>query len=225
MTMMKTLIAGLALLVAVACTTSEPHLATVDWLVADLPSIDSIKGAPTLIDTKLGKAVHFNGETDGYYLGENPLRGMEELTIEVIFRQDGDAKFEQRFLHMGTVRGARILFETRVNADATWYLDGYVDLGEDEDLVLIDPEQTHPAGRWYNLSMVVSDGKATSYVDGVQQLTGEIPYRPIEEGITSVGVRQNQVCWFKGDLYRIRITPKALSPEEFLTDQNLLNEE
>ncbi len=222
--MKRTFFALAALLMAVACTRPEPIPGTVDWRVADLPSIDSIKGAPTLIDTKLGKAVHFNGETDGYFLGENPLQGMEELTVEVIFRQAGDAAFEQRFLHMGTVRGARILFETRVNPDATWYLDTFIRLDKETDLVLIDPEQTHPADRWYNLAMVVADGKATSYVDGVEQLTGEIPYREIVEGITSVGVRQNQVCWFKGDMYRIRITPKALKPEEFLTDHKKLNE-
>lgn len=222
---MRNFFAALVLFFVAACAAPETIPGTIDWQVADLPSIDSIKGAPTLIDTKLGKAVHFNGETDGYYLGENPLRGMEEVTVEVIFRQDGDAKFEQRFLHMGTVRGARILFETRVNEDATWYLDTFIRLDKETDLVLIDPEQTHAADRWYNLAMVVADGKATSYVNGQQQLTGEIPYREIVEGITSVGVRQNQVCWFKGDLYRIRITPKALSPEEFLTDQNLLNEE
>ena len=222
--MKRTFFALAALLMAVACSSPEPIPGTVDWRVADLPSIDSIKGAPTLIDTKLGKAVHFNGETDGYFLGENPLQGMEELTVEVIFRQAGDAAFEQRFLHMGTVRGARILFETRVNPDATWYLDTFIRLDKDTDLVLIDPEQTHLADRWYNLAMVVADGKATSYVDGVEQLTGEIPYREIVEGITSVGVRQNQVCWFKGDMYRIRITPKALTPEEFLTDHEKLNE-
>ena len=90
--------------------------------------------------------------------------------------------------------------------------------------MLIDPEQCHPTDRWYNLAMVVADGKATRYVNGEQQLTGEIPYREIIEGITSVGVRQNQVCWFKGDLYRVRITPKALTPEEFLTDHEKLNE-
>ena len=222
--MKRTLFALAALLLAMACATPEPIPGTVDWRVAELPAIDSIKGAPTLVDTKLGKAVHFNGETDGYFLGVNPLQGMEELTIEVIFRQDGDAKFEQRFLHMGTVRGARILFETRVNPDSTWYLDTFIRLDKETDLVLIDPEQCHPTDRWYNLAMVVADGKATSYVNGEQQLTGEIPYREIIEGITSVGVRQNQVCWFKGDLYRVRITPKALTPEEFLTDHEKLNE-
>ncbi|MDO4757834.1 MAG: LamG-like jellyroll fold domain-containing protein [Rikenellaceae bacterium] len=221
---MKNLILMLIVVLGVACAAPEQGPAVVDWQVAELPAIDSVKGAPTLVDTKLGKAVRFNGESDGYFLGENPLKGMTELTIEVIFRQEADAAFEQRFLHMGRVNGPRILFETRVNPDSTWYLDTYIRLDKETDLVLIDPNQTHPTDRWYNLAMVVAEGKATSYVDGQMQLTGEIPYREIVEGITSVGVRQNQVCWFKGDLYRIRITPRALTPEEFLKDHEALNE-
>lgn len=222
--MKRNLFAALVLLLAVACATPDNAPKTIDWQVADLPQIDSVMGDPITFATAQGKAVCFNGETDGYYLGTNPVAGMEELTIEVIFRQHSNAKFEQRFLHMGTIKGERILFETRVNPEGTWYLDTYIDLGE-EDLVLIDPAQTHPCDRWYNLTMVVADGKATSYVDGKEQLSGEIPYRPINSGITSVGVRQNKVCWFDGDLYRIRITPRALNPEEFLTDHEELNKE
>lgn len=219
--MKRTFFAACALLAAVACTTDQ-RPATIDWQVADLPAIDSVMGDPVIMPTLVGDIVCFNGETDAYYLGVNPLADMEELTIEVIFRQHSNAAFEQRFLHMGTIKGERILFETRVNPDQTWYLDTYIDLGE-EDLVLIDPEQTHPCDRWYNLAMVVADGVATSYVDGVKQLSGEIDYRPINSGITSVGVRQNKVCWFDGDLYRIRITPRALTPEEFLDDHEALN--
>ncbi len=223
--MKRNLFAALVLLLAVACATSDKAPKTVDWQVADLPMIDSVMGDPITIATVEGKAVCFNGENDAYFLGTNPVAGMEELTIEVIFRQHANAKFEQRFLHMGKVNGERILFETRVNPDSTWYLDTYIRLDKEQDLVLIDPEQTHPCDRWYNLAMVVADGKATSYVDGKAQLTGEIPYRAINEGITSVGVRQNKVCWFDGDLYRIRITPRALTPDEFLRDHEALNAE
>lgn len=214
----------LALVACCACgpTTTAPE--TIDWRVADLPAVDSVMGAPTRFATPLGDAVQFDGEDDAYYLGANPLQGMEELTIEVIFRQRSGAAFAQRFLHMGTIKGERILFETRVNADSTWYLDTYIRLDKETDLVLIDSLQTHPCDRWYNLAMVVADGQAVSYVDGKQQLVGEIPYRAINEGITSVGVRQNKVCWFEGDLYRVRITPRALAPEEFLTDQQTLNQ-
>ncbi len=213
-----------AALFAAACTATDQTPAVVDWQVADLPLIDSVMGAPQPIETPLGRAVQFDGTADAYYLGVNPLRDMDELTIEVIFRQHSNAAFEQRFLHMGRINGERILFETRVNRDSTWYLDTYIRLDKTTDLVLIDSLQTHPCDRWYNLAMVVADGRATSYVDGKPQLTGEIPYRAINEGITSVGVRQNKVCWFDGDLYRIRITPRALKPEEFLSDQEVLNQ-
>ena len=216
--------AAAALLLA-ACTATPQGPQTIDWRVADLPCIDSIMGTPRTFATSLGDAVVFDGEGDAFFLGTNPLAGMDEVTVELIFRQDSDALFEQRFLHMGTVRGERIMFETRVNPDRTWYLDTYIRLDAETDLVLIDPQQCHPTDRWYNIAMVVADGRATSYVDGVPQLTGEIPYREISEGITSVGVRQNKVCWFKGALWRIRITPRALTPDEFLRDQEALNAE
>ena len=45
----------------------------------------------------------------------------------------------------------------------------------------------------------------------------------IGEGFTSVGVRQNKVNWFKGDIYKLRFTPKALKPSEFLKDYEKLN--
>lgn len=222
---MKHLLLGAALLLA-SCTAPAPAEQAADWLVAELPQVDSILGAPRTIDTPLGKAVRFDGTRDAFFLADNPLRGLEELTVEVIFRQDGTAPFEQRFLHMGTLRGERILFETRVKPDGTWYLDNFIRrLDPQADLTLIDSTLCHPADRWYNLALVVADGRATNYVDGVQQLTGEMPYRPATEGITSVGVRQNKVCWFKGDLYRIRITPRALTPDEFLRDQERLNRE
>ena len=222
---MKHLLLGAALLLA-SCTAPAPAEQAADWLVAELPQVDSILGAPRTIDTPLGKAVRFDGTRDAFFLADNPLRGLEELSVEVIFRQDGTAPFEQRFLHMGTLRGERIMFETRVKPDGTWYLDNFIRrLDPQADLTLIDSTLCHPADRWYNLALVVADGRATNYVDGVQQLTGEMPYRPATEGITSVGVRQNKVCWFKGDLYRIRITPRALTPDEFLRDQERLNRE
>lgn len=215
---------GCIALLVVACTSTAPAPPIVDWQAADLPSIDSVMGAPERIVTPLGDAMRFNGRGDAFYLGENPLQGLQEMTIEVIMRQHPEADFEQRFLHIGTL-GPRILFETRVNRNSTWYLDTYINMTDEEDLVLIDSLQTHPCDRWYNLAMVVTDGGATSYVNGEAQVSGKIHYRPINEGITSVGVRQNKVCWFDGDLYRIRITPRALAPEEFLQDHVALNGE
>ncbi len=217
--------AGAALLFT-ACTTPVQGPQTIDWLAAELPHVDSVLGAPRTIETPLGAAVRFDGTQDAFFLDSNPLLGMEELTIEVIFRQESDAAFEQRFLHFGTANGERIMFETRVKPDGTWYADNFIRRLEPQaDLTLIDSTICQPADRWYNLTLVVADGRATNYVDGVQQLTGEIPYRAATEGIASIGVRQNKVCWFKGDIYRIRVTPRALTPDEFLRDQEALNAE
>ena len=95
-----------------------------------------------------------------------------------------------------------------------------------QSAVLIDEQLTHPADRWYSLALVASPDGLVSYVDGVEQCRNPLPWIPlITEGFTSVGVRQNMVCWFKGDLLKLRVTPRVLQPEEFLQDHKKLNGE
>lgn len=195
-----------------------------EWNAYNIPPIIDFFGSPEIFSTALGQAVHFNGSTDGAFVDAVPVKGMEEFTLEVIFRQDADAAFEQRFLHIGTT-GPRILFETRVNPDGTWYFDTHVNLGsKEQSATLIAPKLTHPAGKWYNLTLVASKDGLVNYVNGVEQCRSSLPYRPvINEGFTSVGVRQNKVCWFKGDIFMIRVTPKALTPDKFSKDYIKLN--
>ena len=197
----------------------------IDWTAADHPQILEIFGEPKLISTALGDAVEFDGVDDGVFLDSVPLEEMEEFTVEMIFNQYPGGGFEQRFMHLGAYKGARLMFESRVKPDSTWYFDAFVYLEDKErSCVLIDPELTHPCGKWYNLTLVADGSGLKSYVDGVLQCTGDLPYRPlICEGKTSLGVRQNLVCWFNGAIFRIRITPRALSPDEFLRDQDTLN--
>ncbi len=197
----------------------------IDWTAANHPPILQIFGEPRLIGTALGDAVEFDGVDDGVFLDSVPLEGMEEFTAELIFNQYPGGSFEQRFLHLGAYKGARMMFESRVNPDSTWYFDAFIYLEDKErSCVLIDPGLTHPCGKWYNLTLVADADGLRSYVDGVLQCTGDLPYRPlISEGKTSLGVRQNLVCWFKGAIFRLRITPRALDPREFLWDQDILN--
>lgn len=197
----------------------------IEWKVANLPSVDSIKGAPTKVNTVLGEAVSFDGEKDGYFLGVNPLQGMEELTLEVIFKPDGDGPFAQRFMHLGLLRGERIMFETRVTPDKTWYFDAHTASSNGKSLTLIDENLTHPTDRWYNATLVARRDKLTTYVNGVKQLEGNLEFLPVNKGISSVGVRQNLVSWFKGTIYKVRVTPRVLSPEEFQKDYVTLNEQ
>ncbi len=225
---MKTKLLAIALgmsLLTCSCGANAQSSSVIDWNANTYPSIRQVFGQPEIFQTPLGMAVHFNGESDGAFLDEIPILGLDDFTIELIFRQDGDAKFEQRFLHIGTVRGPRILFETRVKPDSTWYFDAFINLGTREEAVaLIDTAKVHPTDQWYNLTMTVSKDGIASYVNGIEQGRHPLSYRPvITEGFTSIGVRQNMVCWFKGDMFRLRITPKVLKPEEFLQDYKQLN--
>ena len=225
----------LTALCAVFCTSVPGNDGTVCWTADTLPEPIEQFGSPCRIDTPLGAALRFDGVDDGFFLDAVPVAGMPEFTLEAVFRQDGDAAFEQRFLHIGTM-DRRILFETRVKEDGTWYFDAFVNLGTPEptpdhpnpvrrSAVLIDETLTHPAGRWYDLALVASPEGLVSYVDGIEQCRSALPWTPEipEEGLTSLGVRQNKVCWFKGDIYKIRITPRVLRPDEFLKDQDALN--
>jgi hypothetical protein len=57
----------------------------------------------------------------------------------------------------------------------------------------------------------------TTYVNGKQELHEETSFLPIETGQTSIGVRLNKVSWFKGAIYKIRITPKQINPNRFMS--------
>ena len=74
--------------------------------------------------TPLGKAVTF-GDSDAYFLDVNPLKGLSKFTLEAVFKPDSDGGFEQRFLHLGTASGERVMFEIRVNRDKSWYFDTF----------------------------------------------------------------------------------------------------
>lgn len=206
-----------------ACAQQQSN--SVVWNSENHPEILQFLGAPAVVSTPLGPAVSFNGETDAVFVQGTPFAGMEELTLEVIFRQNGEGKFEERFLHMGQPNGARIMFETRVNPDKTWYFDAHVNYGNRVSATLIYPELTHPTDQWYNATLVCDKNGMTSYVNGVEQGHVDMAWQPgvIGEGVSSIGVRQNLVNYFKGEILLIRATPKALKPEQFLKDYEKLN--
>ena len=193
----------------------------IDWKIAELPHVQEIKGKPETITTSLGKAVAFGGN-DAYFLETNPLKELTQFTLEIIFKPDGDGRFDQRFLHIGT-SGERLMLETRVNRDSTWYFDTHFTLSNGVKLTMISDKLTHPTDRWYHAALIVDGTRATVYIDGIVEFNEPLVYAPINEGVVSIGVRQNLVSWFKGSMYRLRITPRPLILEEFLNDHHALN--
>ena len=173
-----------------------------------------IVGNPEIISCKYGKALLFNGSSDGIFIDQMPLEGLEQFTIEVIMCPYSGGNFEQRFFHCGEIRENRVLLELR-STQTGWYLDAFIKSGLQQK-TLIEPTLIHPLDQWVNLAFVVNHGKQETYVNGTKELESKIEIVPLRGGKTSIGVRQNEQSWFKGAIYKIKITPEALNPVNFM---------
>ena len=173
-----------------------------------------IKGKPGTIDCKYGKAVTFNGIDEAIFIEKNPIDGLDQFTVEVIFQPASGWNFEQRYLHIGDVQGDRLLLELRSTA-TDWYFDAFLKVGT-QGLTLIDPKLLHPLDKWYHVAYVINNDMLETYVNGTKELEGTLEHGRVTGKMTSIGVRQNEVSWFKGAIFKIRISPKALNSKEFL---------
>jgi len=191
----------------------------VEWemsVLNDTITGDSMKaGNPRTVHSPFGEAVEFDGVGDAFFLDESPLQGLEQFTVEVMFRPDAGGLPAQRFLHMGELSGDRVMLETRLTRDNQWYLDAYL-RSHDTAVTLFDSLKTHPTGRWHHVAFVVDGGVMDTYVDGKHELNGRMRFSPLKPGKTSIGVRRNRIHWFKGAIGKIRITPRVLLPSEFI---------
>ncbi len=187
------------------------------WIVSKFleKSKDTVRilGSPKSFPCKYGSAVLFDGTKDGIFTNQMPLAGLEHFTVEAIFRPDDGGKFEQRFFHCGEIQGSRVMMELR-STPKGWYFDAFLN-ANDSKKTLADSTLLHPSNQWYHVAFVVDKGKLTTYVNGKKELQESIPMTPFFTGKTSLGVRQNELSWFKGAIYKVRITPKALTPDLF----------
>lgn len=174
-----------------------------------------ILGNPTLIsDTPHGEAVLFNGVDDALLVAWNPLDGLSTYTLEVLVRFDAGGSLEPRFLHLGDIRRDRLMLEARLNDEGGWVMDSYLRAGE-AYLVLIDYSQTHPVGEWAHMAVVVEDGHVKNFVNGQFEMEGSLPFHPLAGGAMAIGMRMNEIHWFRGAIHSIRVTPGVLTPNEF----------
>ncbi len=218
---MRELIVIVALLAGVILTEArEQDVSQVVWQIDNLTGIGGNRtarlGAPRVVESESGRAVEFDGLKDGLLVDDLPLAGAREFTVEVIFRPDAGGPAEQRFFHLQeTGSEDRILLETRVTPDNRWFLDTYIQSGAARRTLYAENFK-HPVGQWYQAALVFDGREMRHYVNGNLELAGELNFTPLSQGQTSVGVRHNQVFWFKGAMRLARFSRRALVPKEFL---------
>lgn len=201
------------------CTAPKEQEDTIIWTLDNLSEIGGyqpkVLGEPQLVSDKNGTRLAFNGKSDGLVVPVNPLEGWEQFTVEILFKPDSDGPEEQRFVHFHDKRDNRGLIETRINPDGRWALDTFLyNRSADSGLTLLDREINHSGDAWYWSALAYDGAIMTHYVNGVKELEGNIAFGPMGPGRISLGMRLNQVYWFKGQIREVRFHPKALSSED-----------
>ena len=180
-----------------------------------------ILGHPQTIATPYGKAVTFNGKDDALFVDVHPLEGAKTWTWEMIFRPDADGATEQRVFHLqaqdpatGKDTTDRLLFEIRI-VKGQWCLDSAAFSGADK-ATLLNCDKLYPLDRWARVTATYDGTTLRNYVG--DELQGEIAVKlaPQGPGHASMGVRINQLYWFKGAMLEARFTDHALAVKDFL---------
>ncbi|WP_439132030.1 LamG-like jellyroll fold domain-containing protein [Polaribacter sp.] len=189
------------------------------WLVDNLTEIGGydveVIGNPKIITTSIGTAVEFNGINDGLIINNSPLAEAIEFTVEILFNPYSDGGVEQRFLHIQQDNDNRILIELRNNSNENWSLDTFIKSGN-SNKTLLDYSFVHHLNAWHHAALVYKEGNMQHFVDGKKELEGTVNYKVVNSGQTSLGVRLNKVSWFKGAIHSLKITHKALNPDDFM---------
>lgn len=175
----------------------------------------TVLGTPRIIEALHDSALAFDGQDDGLILDANPLAGTQSFTVEAVFRPDAGGSQAQRFLHMQSSEENRVLMETRLNERNEWFLDTFIKSGKSEK-TLQSKATLHPLGKWYHAALTYDGHTMRHYVDGVEEMSGEVEYTAVGGGQTSIGCRLNRVFWFKGAIRKIRISHAVLHPNQFL---------
>lgn len=229
------------LLVAAILTLAVPCLAqhSVTWRFDNLTRIGGAKittvGNPQVVDTSIGKAIHFEGRGntngskpesgnptgDALFLNAAPLSGDATYTFEVLFRPSSKGAPAQRFFHMQDSNSAsRRMFEIRI-VNNEWCLDTVgIDLGHGPEqhgvTIACDAAHLHPLDRWYAIAATYDGKTLRGYVDGELQGEVAVALAPLPPGTTSVGTRIDRRDFFTGDIYSARFTPRVLAPADFM---------
>ncbi len=203
------------------CCFCEDSTADIVWDVNNTNSIaghkTTVLGSPSIIETKEGKAVLFDGIDDAVIVDALAVAGANEFTLEIIIRPDPNGQeSEQKFLHVQENDSKnRIILLVAKGKKGHWYFDSFVKTSAETQNTW-DASKTHLTGRWYNVAIVCDGKRMSQYVNGVLELSGKLELSAFGDGKTSIGAKMNRKSCFKGAIRKIRFTPRALKPREFL---------
>lgn len=186
----------------------------------------TLVGQPRLVDTNLGKAIHFNGygdHGDALFVDGLPLLGTVPYTLEVVFRPASGGAEAQRFFHMQQAGSeARRMFELRI-VNNRWCLDTVAftqpagQAARSGVMLNCDAHHLFPLDKWYAIAAVYDGKVLRAYVDGVLQGEVAVQLEPLTgQGGVSAGARYNKVFFFKGDIFEARFTDKALPTSQLM---------
>jgi len=181
------------------------------WRIDSLSSIGGHAvtklGNPRVVQSDRGAVVEFDGKADGLLVDANPLEGLRTFTIEAEVWPAPNGPAEQRFVHVeeaGTQN--RALLEARMLPGGAWALDTFLNSGTSK-LTLLDKSRSHPVGQWHTVGLTYDGREMSHLVNGKREAQGAVPFAPLGPGRTALGVRLNQVSWFKGRLRQVTVKP------------------
>ena len=198
------------------------------WKFNNLTSIGgnavTPEGNPTIITINDDGAYYFDGAEDRVLIDENPLIGLTEFTIEVVFRVDEGGVAEQKFFHLQATPDIRVLFELEFLNDSMWYMDNFIKSENGESLNFMDASRLYPVNRWYHAALVYQNNEFKHYINHKTDDTANLTWVPPTDGSVSVGARMNQVNYMTGAVREIRFADAALDSTQFLFYGELLDQ-
>ena len=197
------------------------------WEINNLEQIGghavAVIGNPAVVETPQGKAIRFDGDGDQIVVDHNPLGGTTSFTVEVVFQPDAcyPENRDPRFIHIqdpGDPQAKRLMIELRLNDQNQCYLDAFLKT-DTADLALIDENLTHPTETWLHAAVTYENGVLTTYMNGVKELSGAVGFEESyinPTGKVAIGGRMDQRNWYRGLVKTLKVTPRVLTPVEFI---------
>jgi hypothetical protein len=226
---------ALQLLLLVSLTSAA--VAQTVWRIDNTTNIGghpvTVLGNPQIIRTPYGQAVRFNGLKDGLMVSHNPVGGMSNLTVELVFKHDPltvPSAREPRIVHIQSsgpsAAAHRLTLESRVFTNTTphtFHLDTFLRFAgaKGHNLTLLNDDLPHPVGEWTHMAATFDGTHFCNYVNGQRERCGVLQGAVFTNtGATWIGQRNNNVNHFEGAVLVLRFTPRVLATNEFIQLRN-----